>query len=149
MAGCSTERTLKKLLALPTVEAVPTGYDPTMSSSVAEQITVHNPRTGDLVAHVPIASPGRVDDAITRATTAASAWARTDPAERADCLRAAAADVRAAAQELADLNERETGKLSGDARGGVDAGIGTLLQYAELGRSIAGPPFKAAGLRPI
>jgi acyl-CoA reductase-like NAD-dependent aldehyde dehydrogenase len=104
-----------------------------MSSSVADLITVHDPRTGDLVARLPIASPAQVDDAIARAATAAPDWARTDPAERAACLSAAAADVRAAAQELASLNERETGKLPDDARGGVDAGIGTLLQYAELG----------------
>ena len=41
--------------------------------------------------------------------------------------------VRDAADELAALTERETGKPFDDARGGVDAGIGTLVQYAELG----------------
>src|SRR4051812_35017233 len=35
--------------------------------------------------------------------------------------------------ELTDLTARETGKPSDDARGGVEAGIGTLEQYAELG----------------
>jgi acyl-CoA reductase-like NAD-dependent aldehyde dehydrogenase len=59
--------------------------------------------------------------------------ARTPAAERAAALHAAAAAVRAAADELAELNERETGKLLADARGGVEAGVGTLRQYAELG----------------
>src|SRR5215218_4585577 len=134
--GCANSATRRRTGQTPNatswerVEPISTGYDPTMSSSVADLITVHDPRTGDLVARVPIASPAQVDDAIARAAKAAPDWARTDPAERAACLSAAAADVRAAAQELASLNERETGKLPDDARGGVDAGIGTLLQYA-------------------
>ncbi|GAS90748.1 succinate semialdehyde dehydrogenase [Mycolicibacterium brisbanense] len=53
--------------------------------------------------------------------------------ERASALHAAAESVRAAAEELAELNVRETGKLRQDALGGVDAGAGTLTQYAELG----------------
>ena len=64
---------------------------------------------------------------------AADGWARTPAAERAAALHAAASAVRDAADELAALNERETGKPFDDARGGVDAGIGTLVQYAELG----------------
>ena len=64
-------------------------------------------------------------------------------AERAAALHAAAAAVRDAADELAALNTRETGKPLGDARGGVDAGVGTLVQYAESvrvhrGRSLHG-----------
>lgn len=39
----------------------------------------------------------------------------------------------AAADELAELNDRETGKLRADALGGVQAGADTLAQYAELG----------------
>jgi acyl-CoA reductase-like NAD-dependent aldehyde dehydrogenase len=54
-------------------------------------------------------------------------------AERASALRAAAESIRAAAEELAELNVRETGKLRPDALGGIDAGAGTLTQYAELG----------------
>jgi acyl-CoA reductase-like NAD-dependent aldehyde dehydrogenase len=41
--------------------------------------------------------------------------------------------VRAAADELAELNTRETGKTRDDAPGGIEAGAGTLEQYAELG----------------
>src|SRR4051794_31622094 len=104
-----------------------------MSSTVADVITVLDPRTGDVVSQVPVTEPSTVDGAVARASAAAGAWARTAPAERAAALTAAAADVRAAADELAELNERETGKLREDARGGVDAGAGTLVQYAELG----------------
>ncbi len=104
-----------------------------MSSTVADVLTVLDPRTGDVVSRVPVTEPATVDDAVARASAAAGAWARTSPAERAAAIAAAAADVRAAADELAELNERETGKLRDDARGGVDAGASTLTQYAELG----------------
>jgi succinate-semialdehyde dehydrogenase / glutarate-semialdehyde dehydrogenase len=48
-------------------------------------------------------------------------------------VRAAAASVESAAKELAELIERETGKPVDDALGGVQAGVDTLRQYAELG----------------
>ncbi len=104
-----------------------------MPSSLTKIINVLDPRTGDSVTGVPITEPSDCDAAVARAAGAANAWARTPPAERAAALAAAAADVRAAADELAELNERETGKLRDDARGGVDAGVATLLQYAQLG----------------
>ena len=104
-----------------------------VASTLTKIISVLDPRTGDTVTQVPITEPADCDEAIRRATEAAPAWARTPPAERAAAIAAAAADVRAAARELAELNERETGKLRDDALGGVDAGVGTLMQYAQLG----------------
>ncbi|OBI17773.1 succinate-semialdehyde dehydrogenase [Mycobacterium sp. E2327] len=96
-------------------------------------MNVLDPRTGDQVTQVPVTEPSDCDDAVRRAADAAAGWARTAPADRAEAIAAAAADVRGAADELAELNERETGKLGDDARGGVEAGVGTLLQYAQLG----------------
>ena len=97
------------------------------------ELTVLDPRTGDTVTTVPVADAATCDTAVARAGAAAADWARTPAAERAALVSAAAADVRAAADELAELNERETGKLRTDALGGVEAGAGTLVQYAELG----------------
>ncbi|WP_172799401.1 aldehyde dehydrogenase family protein [Mycobacterium sp. IS-3022] len=96
-------------------------------------LTVLDPRTGDMVTRIPITDPAACAEAVARARKAAPAWARTPAAERAGALTKAAAVVREAAAELAELNERETGKLRDDALGGVDAGAGTLVQYAELG----------------
>jgi acyl-CoA reductase-like NAD-dependent aldehyde dehydrogenase len=96
-------------------------------------MTIRDPRTGDIAAEVPIADASACDAAVRRAHAAAAGWARTPAADRAAALSAAAGAVRAAADELAGLNERETGKLIDDARGGVEAGAGTLVQYAELG----------------
>ena len=97
------------------------------------ELTVLDPRTGDTVARVPIADASTCEEAVMRASAASTGWAHTPPAERAAALRSAAAAVRAAADELAELNEHETGKLKDDAIGGVEAGAGTLVQYAELG----------------
>lgn len=97
------------------------------------ELTIHDPRTGDLVVQMPVAGTAACAEAVERAVAASRSWARTPAAERAAALTAAAAAVRATADELAELNERETGKLREDALGGVDAGAATLVQYAELG----------------
>ncbi|MDX1877634.1 aldehyde dehydrogenase family protein [Mycolicibacterium sp. 141076] len=97
------------------------------------ELTVLDPRTGDTVSRVPIAGPPECDSAVERARESHPAWARTPAADRAACLESAAAAIRDAADGLAELNERETGKPAPDALGGVQAGIGTLLQYAQLG----------------
>jgi len=100
---------------------------------LTREITVLDPRTGETVGRVPIATAPQCDAALRKARAAADGWARTPAAERAAALHAAAAAVRDAADELAGLNARETGKPVADARGGVDAAFGTLVQYAELG----------------
>jgi acyl-CoA reductase-like NAD-dependent aldehyde dehydrogenase len=104
-----------------------------VTSSEDRELTVLDPRTGDPVSRVPVASEERCAEAVRAAREAARGWARTPAAERGAALHAAAAAVRAAADELAELNEQETGKLRADAAGGVEAGAGTLVQYAELG----------------
>lgn len=98
-----------------------------------DELTVVDPRTGDRVAQIPVADPATCAGAVARARAASPGWARTPAVERAAAVAAAAAAVRSAAGELADLNERETGKLRADALGGVAAGAATLVQYAELG----------------
>jgi succinate-semialdehyde dehydrogenase / glutarate-semialdehyde dehydrogenase len=98
-----------------------------------DELIVLDPRTGQEASRVEIASEARCAEAVSAARQAAKGWARTPAAERGAALHAAAAAVREAADELAELNERETGKLLDDARGGVEAGVGTLIQYAELG----------------
>jgi len=104
-----------------------------VTTLLSREITVDDPRTGEPVSRVPVATEERCAEAVRAARAAAPGWARTPAAERGAALHAAAEAVRAAADELAELNTRETGKLRDDSRGGVDAGIGTLVQYAELG----------------
>jgi acyl-CoA reductase-like NAD-dependent aldehyde dehydrogenase len=97
------------------------------------ELIVADPRTGEEVSRLPITDASACKDALKRARSATVSWARIPAAERAAALTAAAAAVRERAEELAVLNERETGKLLSDACGGVDAGVATLVQYAELG----------------
>jgi acyl-CoA reductase-like NAD-dependent aldehyde dehydrogenase len=97
------------------------------------RISVHDPADGSLVGELDTAGPAEVSAAVGAAAKAARDWARTAPAERGAALHAVADRVAAAADELAGLTTREMGKPSADARGGVEAGIGTLRQYAELG----------------
>lgn len=97
------------------------------------ELTVCDPRTGEPVSRLPIADAATCTHAVKRARTAAASWARTPAAERGAALSAAARVVKAAADELAELNERETGKTRADSLGGVEAGAATLVQYAELG----------------
>jgi succinate-semialdehyde dehydrogenase/glutarate-semialdehyde dehydrogenase len=109
------------------------GYQQWVTSTENRELTVLDPRTGEPASTVPIASDERCAEAVRTARAAARDWARTPAAERGAALHAAAAAVRGAADELAELNERETGKVRADAAGGVEAGAGTLVQYAELG----------------
>ena len=103
------------------------------ADATGRDLVVTNPVDGSIASTVRRSTEEDVRNAVARARAAAPAWARTAPAERGALLHAAAEHVRAHAQELADLNTRETGKVPGDALSGVMAGVGTLVQYAELG----------------
>jgi acyl-CoA reductase-like NAD-dependent aldehyde dehydrogenase len=96
-------------------------------------LEVRDPADDTLVGSVPVGGPAEVAAAVRAARAACAGWARTAPASRGAALAAAAALVEVAADDLALLTTREMGKPLGDARGGVDAGVGTLRQYAELG----------------
>ena len=104
-----------------------------MSDPVARALSSLDPAFGSLVGALALASPAEVEAAVASAVKAAPDWRRTAPAERAAMVLAAAERVAAAADDLATLTTREMGKPLGDARGGVDAGVSTLRQYAELG----------------
>ena len=97
-------------------------------------IDVVDPSDDALVGRIPVGGPADVDAAVAGAVKAAAAWARTSPGERTSLLKAAARDLRDRVDEIAELQAREGGKPMGDSRGGVEAGIGTLEQYAELGQ---------------
>jgi acyl-CoA reductase-like NAD-dependent aldehyde dehydrogenase len=97
------------------------------------ELTVLDPRDGSTVGTVAAATEEEVRAAVATARGAARDWARTAPEERGKALRAAADRLAEHAQELAELNARETGKPVEESLGGVMAGVGTLHQYAEIG----------------
>src|SRR4051812_4158566 len=100
---------------------------------VDSAVTVRDPRDGTLVGSLPSAGPEEVSQALAAARAAQPGWAATDPAERGRLLRGAAARLARSAREVAAMNSRETGRPEAQALAGVEAGIATLEQYAELG----------------
>src|SRR4051795_331206 len=98
-----------------------------------ETIAVLDPSTGDEIGTLPAGDPAAADAAARAARAAQRDWARRPAAERAEVLKAAARRARAHADELAALQSRENGRLLEESRGGVEAGIGAIEQYAELG----------------
>jgi len=103
------------------------------SAGSRPHLRVLDPADGSVVGDVPVGTAADVERAVVAARTAQRAWARTSPAERAAAVTRAADRIAADAAVLAELTTREMGKPLGDARGGVEAGISTLRQYAELG----------------
>jgi succinate-semialdehyde dehydrogenase/glutarate-semialdehyde dehydrogenase len=110
-----------------------TVLDQTSNTRPAQSLDVLDPATGELVGRIPAGSADAADAAVRRARAAQPDWARTAPAERGAVLKAAARRLRAHAEELAALQTREGGKPLADSLGGVEAGIGAIEQYAELG----------------
>jgi succinate-semialdehyde dehydrogenase/glutarate-semialdehyde dehydrogenase len=109
----------------------------------AGEFVVTNPADGLPVTRAPEASEADVATAVKAARSAATGWARTPAAERAAALARAATAVEEQAGRLAELTSCEMGRPLASARAGVEAGVGTLRQYAELGplhrgRSLAG-----------
>ena len=96
-------------------------------------IEVLNPATGEQIGYIPAGTPEDAKAAVAAAREALPGWSRLPAAERAELVKAAAWKMRERTEELAGLVTLENGKPLDDALGGIEAGIGTLEQYAELG----------------
>jgi len=94
------------------------------------QLAVTDPSTGALLARLPCSE---VEDLVSTARAAHPTWERTSAGDRAAALKAGARRLRVAVDHLASVQAREGGKPLADSRGGVEAGIGAVEQYAELG----------------
>ncbi len=99
----------------------------------SETIDVTDPATGEVVGTIPAGGEADADAAVCAARAAAPDWARRDPAERGELLKACARVLRGAVDELAEIQTRENGKPLADSAAGVEAGIGAIEQYAEIG----------------
>ncbi|WP_228389275.1 aldehyde dehydrogenase family protein [Cumulibacter manganitolerans] len=108
------------------------------------RLSITDPRDGTPVGDLQVSDAADIDRAIARAREQQARWAAQTPADRGAALRDMADRLEAHTDELAAWNERETGKLLDDAKGGIAAAVGTLRQYAELGplhrgHSLRGP----------
>ena len=104
-----------------------------VSSTSEEGIEVLNPARGERLGLIPAGTPDDARAAVVAAHEAKTGWSCLPAAERADLIKGAARRMREHVREIAELVTLENGKPIDDALGGVEAGIGTLEQYAELG----------------
>lgn len=93
-------------------------------------LTVTDPASARTLRTLEISD---ADHLVGTARRASPAWARTAPSERGALLKAGARRLRDSIDDLALLQTSESGKPLADSRGGVEAGIGAIEQYAELG----------------
>jgi betaine-aldehyde dehydrogenase len=81
---------------------------------------VHNPATGETLAHVAEAGAADIDAAVDAAQAAfAGGWGASGPGERADALRRLAERIRRHGDELAAIESRNVGKPIAGARGEI------------------------------
>lgn len=105
----------------------------TATHAPATTIPVLDPATGQELERIPTGDAEAVDVAVRAARAAQAEWALTPAGERSAILKAAAARARGHVEELAELQTRENGKPLDDSRGGVEACLGAIEQFAELG----------------
>ena len=113
--------------------------------AISSRIVSIDPATGAENGAVNSATAEDVAAAVAAARAALPAWRATSPGARGAALRAAAADLRADLEEIADLHTRDTGRLLADARGAVEVAASLLEEAAtvvplDAGRSLGGDP---------
>lgn len=94
-------------------------------------IAVHDPATGETIAHVPDAEAPAALTAVGRADEAGLAWSQTTPRQRAHVLHAWYDNLIAHTEDLAHLISREMGKPLSEALGEVKYGTDFVRWYAE------------------
>ena len=104
------------------------------------ELAVIDPATGEPIGHIPAGGVPEANHAVLSARAAQGAWARATPEARGSLLKAAARRLRQHARELAALQTLEAGTPLADSLGGVEAGIGALETYAEIGPLERGRP---------
>jgi acyl-CoA reductase-like NAD-dependent aldehyde dehydrogenase len=101
--------------------------------AAGDTVEVRDPATGELLSWIPAGADADAEAAVAAAVAAAPGLARTAPAERGAALKTGARVLRERLDAVAELQTREGGKPLADSRGGVEAGIGAIEQYAEIG----------------
>lgn len=99
---------------------------------------VTNPATGQIIAHVPDASPRDAEAAIAAAHAAFPSWAALTAYDRAKVLRRIYEGIMRHVDELAMLLTAEQGKPLAEAKGEVINGAEYVAWYAEEARRIYG-----------
>ncbi len=109
------------------------------------EFTVLNPATEQPVTTVAEASAEQADEAIARAAAAQAAWRDGAPGDRARMLRAFAAAVDAAAEELAGLEVACSGHPVGQSRWEAEHVRDVLLYYSAAPERLTGKQIPVPG----
>ncbi|MDP0399733.1 aldehyde dehydrogenase family protein [Tsukamurella strandjordii] len=94
-------------------------------------LTAIDPSTGQVVRTVPAAGPELVESTLARAEAGYDRWRRTGFAERAELLRAVAAELRRGTADYAMMMTEEMGKPITEARGEVEKAAWAAEHYAD------------------
>ncbi len=106
---------------------------------------VVNPATEIVETSVALASLAETDEAIARAAQAYPAWREVTPPDRARLLRRFASLVEEHAEELAQLEVRNSGHTIGNARWEAGNVAGVLNYYAAAPERLIGKQIPVAG----
>ena len=106
---------------------------------------VLDPSTGEVQAHVLLASATDVDTAVTSAKEAQKEWAAFNPQRRARVMMRFVELVNEHLDELAELLSREHGKTLPDARGDVQRGIDVIEFCVGIPHLLKGEYSEGAG----
>src|SRR6201985_2462005 len=107
--------------------------------------TVLNPATEEPVTTLTQASAADADEAIARASAALPGWRAVSPGDRARMLRAFAAAVDGASEELASLEVTGSGHPIGAARWEAGQVRDVLLYYSAAPERLSGRQTRVAG----
>jgi acyl-CoA reductase-like NAD-dependent aldehyde dehydrogenase len=116
-------------------------------SASGATLPVEDPSTGEVFAHIPAGDAEDVERAVraARASFAAGAWSRADPAHRGRALWAFARAIREEAEGLAWLEVRDSGKPIAEARADITGTAEILEYYAGLSSQIFGQTTRVPG----
>lgn len=96
-------------------------------------MTVSNPANGEVLAQVAQGTAADINSAVSAAKRAfAGEWKAFGPAERTKALRSLAEQIRANAEELAQLEMKNVGKPIGDARWEIGYAARVFEYYAGI-----------------
>lgn len=99
---------------------------------------VHSPIDGSVIAELEMESALDVEVRIEKARQAQHKWARVSPTERGRIISKVADLIEARADELAEAESRNTGKILSDTRREVLRAAGTFRYYAGWADKIVG-----------
>lgn len=103
-----------------------------------DTIDVVNPATGDVLAALPLAETGDLEQALAAADKAFKLWRVKSPDERGRVLRRAAELMRERSDTIARIATTEQGKTLAEAKGEIAASASFMEFAAEEGRRAYG-----------